>query len=107
DWPEQLDFIADVADFLVNAVFTASVVRQHSAIKFFRTDARLAPEEIEHARGAARNRLIGEQPDHARSHKCTDLLPVDVAGCLFDYTEAAIVDRPFDVGFIHATFPSP
>ena len=69
DWPEQFYFIPDVADFLVNAVFAAPVVRQHAAIKFFRTDAPLPPEEIEHTGGPARNRLISEQPDHARSNQ--------------------------------------
>src|SRR5437867_12113790 len=64
DRPEQFYFIADVADFLVNAVFAAPVVRQHATIKFFRTDALLAPEEIEYASSAARNRLIGKQPDN-------------------------------------------
>ena len=64
---QQFHLIADVADFPIDAVFTATVVGQHAAVKFLRTDARLSPEKIQQTGGAARNALIGEQPDNART----------------------------------------
>ena len=64
---EQFQFLADLADFLEDAVVAFEVVRQDRAVKFFVADARLAPAIIKHAARAAGNELIGEQPDDARA----------------------------------------
>ena len=64
---QQFHFIANVADFPVNPVVTAAVVRQHAPVELFRTDPRLPPEEVKQAGGAAGNRLVSEQPDDARA----------------------------------------
>ena len=98
-----------MADFPVNPVLAPAIVREHAAVEFFRSDPRLAPEEIKHAGGAARDRLVGEQTDDPRTHERIDLLPVDVAGLLFDHPETAIVPRRLDTGLlqrpehVHAT----
>ena len=96
---EQFQFLADLADFLEDAGIAFEVVRQHGAEKFFVADARLAPVIIKHAAGAARNQLIGEQPDDAGTHERVDLLPVDLAGLLFDHPEAAVAVGRLDVRF--------
>ena len=96
---EQLQFLANLADFLVGAGIAFEVVRQDRAVKFFVADARLAPVIVKHAAGAAGNELIGEQPDDAGPHQRVDVLPVDLAGLLFNDPETAIAVRRFDVGF--------
>ena len=74
-------------------------MRQHRAEKFFVADARLPPAIIKHAARAARNQLVGEQPDDAGTHERVDVLPVDLAGLLFDDPKAAIAVGGFDVRF--------
>ena len=92
---EQFQFIADLADFLEDARVAFEVVRQQRAEEFFIADARLPPAIIKDAAGAARNELVGEQPDDAGPHERIDVLPVDLAGLLFDDPETAIaVGRP-------------
>ena len=96
---EQFQFLADLADFLEDAVVAFEVVRQDRAGKFFVADARLPPAKIKHAAGAARNQLVGEQPDDAGTHERIDVLPVDLAGLLFHDPETAIAVGRFDVRF--------
>ncbi len=99
----SLQFLADLADFLVDAGIAFEVVRQDRAVKFFVADARLAPVIIKHAAGAAGNELIREQPDDAGSHQRIDVLPVDLAGFLFNNPETAVAVGRFDVGFFQRT----
>jgi hypothetical protein len=96
---EQLQFLADLADFLEDAVVAFEVVRQDGAVKFLIADARLAPAEIKHAARAAGNELIREQPDDAGPHQRVDVLPVDLAGLLFHDPETAIAVGRFDAVF--------
>ena len=96
---EQFQFFADLADFLEDALIAFKMVRQHRAGKFFVADARLPPAIIKHAAGAARNQLVGEQPDDAGTHERVDVLPVDLAGLLFNDPKAAIAVGGFDVRF--------
>src|SRR5205823_15135562 len=104
-WRQQFHLLADVADLLVNPVLSPAIVCEHAAVELLRTNARLAPEEIQHAGGAPGNRLVGEQPDDARPYQCIDLLPVDVAGLLFDDPETVLAVRRLDPCFLQRAEP--
>ncbi len=87
---EQLQFLADLADFHEDAVVAFDVVRQDGAVKFFAADPGLAPAEIKDAARAAGNELVGEEPDQPGLHERIHVLPVDLADFLFHGPETAI-----------------
>src|SRR5258708_2954515 len=70
---------------------------QHAAVKFFGTDPGLAPEKIKHSAGPSRDELISEKPHHPWPDQRIDILPVNVAGFLLDYPEAAVSARRVDI----------
>lgn len=53
DGSEHAQFLADLADFLVNTAAAFAVVAENAAVEFFGADPRLAPIKIKDAAGAA------------------------------------------------------
>ena len=96
---EQFQFVADLADFHEHAVVALGVVREDGAVEFFAANPGLTPAEIKDAARAARDELIGEEPDESGPHERIHVLPVDLADFLFHGPETAIAVGRADVRF--------
>ena len=66
---KEFEFLANLADFLIDPVGTFEMMGQDGAVKFLGAESRLAPAEKQNGRGPAGNQLIREHPEHARSHE--------------------------------------
>ena len=66
---EHFEFFTDLADFLIDPAGAFKVMRQNGAVELFGAESRLAPSEKNNRRGTARNQLVSEHPQYARTHQ--------------------------------------
>ena len=100
---QQLHFVAQLRDFLKDPAVGTQGVRHDRSMKFLGAKPRLTPAEKDNGGGTARNQLISEHAQDARTHQRIDILPGHIAGLLLHDPKTRIAIRRANVGFFKRT----